>query len=168
VLSQSRRRSKKITEEVWKQVEVAIASGIGAREVARNMGIPEGTVLAHVKRKAITRQIQVAKAAAQAKRGPKDITPLESVAISIQKRAERHVERMAGVSERGLDALEAMEPNEIVENAREIELHDRWSRRNYGLDDQPPQNGPINFAFLCNQAALVFPAEPSAQQDSSH
>lgn len=45
---QSMRR--KITNQTWEQVETAYASGIGLREIARNMNIPEGTVLAHAKR----------------------------------------------------------------------------------------------------------------------
>lgn len=33
---------RKISTEIWTQVDVAIAAGIGAREIGRNMGIPEG------------------------------------------------------------------------------------------------------------------------------
>jgi hypothetical protein len=37
---------RKIATDIWEQIETAYASGIGLREIARNMGIPEGTVLA--------------------------------------------------------------------------------------------------------------------------
>ena len=36
--------------ETWEQIKTAFASGIGLREIARNMGIPEGTVLARASR----------------------------------------------------------------------------------------------------------------------
>jgi DNA-binding NarL/FixJ family response regulator len=40
----------RISSERWEQIKTAHASGIGLREIARNMGISEGTVLAHAKR----------------------------------------------------------------------------------------------------------------------
>ena len=56
--------SKRLTASEWKQVRTAHASGIGLRELARSMGIPEGTVLARSKREGWTRQIANAKALA--------------------------------------------------------------------------------------------------------
>ncbi len=41
-----------ITNEIWEQIKTAYASGLGLREIARNTGIPEGTVLARAKREA--------------------------------------------------------------------------------------------------------------------
>jgi len=40
---------RKVSPEIWDQVKTALAAGIGQREIARNMNIPEGTVLAHGK-----------------------------------------------------------------------------------------------------------------------
>ena len=51
---------RKITNETWEQIKIAYAAGIGLREIARKMNIPEGTVLAHAKRHGWTQQIQVA------------------------------------------------------------------------------------------------------------
>ena len=52
--------------DTWQQMKTAYASGIiGLREIARNMGIPEGTVLARAKREGWTREIQNAKALAK-------------------------------------------------------------------------------------------------------
>ncbi|PYK16091.1 MAG: hypothetical protein DME55_12765 [Verrucomicrobia bacterium] len=51
---------RKITSEIWEQMKTAYAAGIGLREIARKMNIPEGTVLAHAKRHGWTQQIQVA------------------------------------------------------------------------------------------------------------
>jgi hypothetical protein len=50
----------RISSERWEQIKTAYAAGIGLREIARKMKIPEGTVLAHAKRHGWTQQIQVA------------------------------------------------------------------------------------------------------------
>jgi len=49
-----------ISSERWEQIKTAYAAGIGLREIARNMNIPEGTVLAHAKRRGWAQQLQVA------------------------------------------------------------------------------------------------------------
>src|SRR5215468_6026288 len=46
--------------ETWEQIKTGYAAGVGLRESARKMNIPEGTVLAHAKRHGWTQQIQVA------------------------------------------------------------------------------------------------------------
>jgi DNA invertase Pin-like site-specific DNA recombinase len=61
----SRTVRSRISADVWEQIRTAYASGIGLREIARNMNIPEGTVLAHAKREGWTREIQNAKALAK-------------------------------------------------------------------------------------------------------
>ena len=50
----------RISSERWEQIKTAYAAGIGLREIARKMNIPEGTVLAHAKRHGWTQQLQVA------------------------------------------------------------------------------------------------------------
>jgi len=47
-----------ISSQTWQQIKTAHASGIGLREIARNMGIPEGTVLARALREGWTRDIR--------------------------------------------------------------------------------------------------------------
>src|SRR5436309_15498217 len=93
---------------LWEQIKTAYASGIGLREIARNMDIPEGTVLARAKREDWTREIESAKALAKRDETPLAVSPVEAVALSMQQRGERHVGRMAGVSERGVDHVEKM------------------------------------------------------------
>src|SRR5437016_14439931 len=88
---------------LWEQIKTAYASGIGLREIARNMGIPEGTVLARAKREGWTREIQSAKALAKREDAPFAVTATEAVAITMQQRGERHLGRMASVSECGVD-----------------------------------------------------------------
>ena len=79
----------KISSERWEQIKTARASGIGLREIARNMGIPEGTVLARAKREGWTRQIQSAKALSKHDDRAPAITPMEAVAGTLSKRKDK-------------------------------------------------------------------------------
>jgi hypothetical protein len=126
---------RKITNEMWEQIKTPYASGIGLREIARNMDIPEGTVLARANREGWTREIQNAKALAKREDAPRTVTPVQAVAMSIRQRGKRHVERMAGVSERGVDHIETMDGPQILNSVDEIEKLDKVARRTYGLKD---------------------------------
>ena len=144
---------RQIFAETWDQIKTAFASGIGLREIARNMGVSENTVLARARREKWTHQILIAKQ--QGKRLHSNaLAPMQSAAITMQERATRYTERMAGVSERLLPHLESLAPGEILERARNVEQFDRFSRRNFGLDSQPPGGSPVNLAILTNQAAI--------------
>jgi hypothetical protein len=136
-----RRGSSRISADVWEQIRTAYASGIGLREIARNMGIPEGTVLARANREGWTRQIQSAKALAKREDVPVAVTPVEAVAMSMQQRGERHIERMAGVSERAVDHIETMNGPEILNSVDEIEKLDKVARRTFALNDNPFPSG---------------------------
>jgi hypothetical protein len=127
----------RISSERWEQIKTGYASGLGLREIARNMGIPEGTVLSRAKREGWTRQIQSAKTLAKHE-DALVATPVEAVAISMRERAERHLERMAGVSERGVDHIETMGGPGILRSIDQIEKLDKVARRTFGLDDMPP------------------------------
>ena len=135
----ARAMRRKITNDTWGQVETAYASGIGLREIARNMNIPEGTVLAHAKREGWTKGIESAKALAKREDSSLAITPTEAVAMTMQQRGERHVERMADVSERAVDHIEAMDGPEILNSADKIDKVDKIARRNFGLNDGQTQ-----------------------------
>ena len=91
------------------------------------------------------------------------LTPMQSAALTMQERATRYTERMAGVSERLLPHLETMLPGEILERARNVEQFDRFSRRNFGLDLEPPGGCPINLAVLTNRAAIQIIAPESVR-----
>ena len=130
-----------IEESTWAEIRTACASGIGLREIARNMGIPEGTVLARAKREGWTREIHSAKALAKREDAPLAVTPVEAVAMSMQQRGERHVERMARVSERAVDHIETMDGPEILNSVDQIEKLDKVARRTFGLKDDNPLGG---------------------------
>jgi hypothetical protein len=59
----------------------------------------------------------------------------------MQQRGERHVERMAGISERGVDHIETMDGPEIFSSVDEIEKLDKVARRTFGLKDDNPYIG---------------------------
>ena len=90
---------RKITNETWEQVKTAFASGIALREIARNMSIRPGTILSRAKREGWTREIQSAKALVKRQDSALSVSPAQAVAMTLAQRGERHVERMAGVSE---------------------------------------------------------------------
>jgi hypothetical protein len=80
------------------------------------MHIPPGTVLAR-EESALT------------------ITPVEAVAATLAERGQRHLKRVAGVSERGVDHIETMDGPEILNSVDEIEKLDKVARRTYGLKE---------------------------------
>jgi hypothetical protein len=158
---------RQISAATWDQIKTAFASGVGLRELARNMGIPEGTVLARAKRKGWTRQIATAKlirrpdlARDLAKPDAINaITPMQSAALTMQERAERHVGRMAGITDKVLPHLETKKPGDILDSARNLERIDYVARRNYRLDQQPPAGGGIHIGVLTGQFAIQYKEE---------
>lgn len=123
------------------------------------MGIPQGTMLARASREHWTRRIQAAKSIARPLQ-PTIVPACEAAALTMQARAERHVGRMAAITEKVLPHLETMQPADILENARNLERFDFVARRNYGLEQQQPGNGPVNVAILTNRAAIEIIAPP--------
>ena len=83
---------RKIPHETWEQIKTGYAAGIGLREIARKMNIPEGTVLAHAKRHGWTQQILVATGQVAVMQSDA-ITPVQSVpqalAAILSERKER-------------------------------------------------------------------------------
>jgi hypothetical protein len=92
----------RISSERWEQIKVAYVSGIGLREIARKMNIPEGTVLAHAKRHGWTQQIQVA-----TQQQSDAITPVQSVPESLAAiLGERKERTRLGLSKYTAEAAE--------------------------------------------------------------
>src|SRR6266480_7150040 len=114
------------------------------------MNVAEGTILARASREQWTRQIQNAKALVKREDASPAVTPVQSVALSMQQPGERHVGRMAGVSERGVDHVEKMAGSEILTSIDEIEKLDRVARRTFGLSDSDSHgnNLLVNVAIL--------------------
>ena len=103
-----------ITNQTWERMKTAYASGIGLRELTRNAGVLEGTVLSRAKRERWTQQIQSAKALVK-REDALTANSSEAAAMTLQERAKHHLQRMTGISERGIDHVETMDGPEIRE-----------------------------------------------------
>lgn len=149
---------KRLTHNEWQQVRTAHASGLGLRELARNMGIPAGTILARSKREGWTRQIERAKTLGSQSSSPP--TPVATAAaVSMAERGKRHVERVAGIVEKTLPHLEGMAPGAILDRIEDVERLDKLARRTYGITDgEGGQNCIINIALIGMNVESVFPA----------
>jgi hypothetical protein len=165
-----RKVRSRISSERRDQIKTAYASGIGLREIARNMNIPAGTVLARAKREGWTRQIQNAKALVKREDSAPAVTATEAVAITMQQRGERHLGRMAGVSERGVDHVETMQGSEILARVDQIEKLDKVARRTFGLSDgdSDGSNLMVNVAILDIDPATVRVRSTDAEGVIAH
>jgi hypothetical protein len=93
----------RISSERWEQIKTAYAAGIGLREIARNMNISEGTVLAHAKRHGWTQQLQVATRELSVMQSDA-ITPVPQSLVAIL--SERKDRTRLGLSKYAADAAE--------------------------------------------------------------
>jgi hypothetical protein len=146
---------RRISKETWEQIKTAYASGIGLREIARQMNVPEGTVLARANREGWTQQIKNAQAIA---RQSNAITPMQSIAAVMRERGERYRERVAGVSERVVGHVESMDPDEILTRSAKLEKIDTIARRTFGLNEAPPSQGSLSLNVLTNHSAVQVKA----------
>jgi len=144
---------RKISAEVWGQVKTAFAAGIGLREIARNMNLPAGTILARAKREGWSQQIEAAKQAVALPQS-NAITPMQSIAAVMQERGERYRERIAGASERVVGHVESMDPDEILTRSAQLEKIDTIARRTFRLDDAPSSQGCLNLNILTNHSLV--------------
>ena len=77
----------RVSKQTWEQIRTAYAAGIGLREIARKMNVPEGTVLARAKRERWTQQIEAAKhAVALTQSNAIRPTPLQSISAVMEAR----------------------------------------------------------------------------------
>jgi hypothetical protein len=139
-----------IAKATWAEIRTAYASGIPLRELARNMGIPEGTVLARAKREGWTREIQNAKALVKREDSAPAVTATEAVAITMQQRGERHLGRMANIVEKTVPHVEAMEPGAILDRIDDVETLDKIGRRTFRISDatEDQTRWAVNIAIL--------------------
>jgi hypothetical protein len=69
---------------------------------------------------------------------------LEAVAATLAERGQRHLKRMAGVSEKAVDHIETMDGPQILKAVDEIETLDKVARRTFGLNDNPYSGFTLN------------------------
>ena len=147
----------RLSRDTWDQIRAGYAAGIGLREIARKMNVPEGTVLARAKREGWTQQIAAAKQAVVTPQS-NAITPMQSIAAVMQGRGERYRERIAGVSEKVVGHLETMGPDDILHRASQLERFDTVARRTFGLNEAASGQGSLTLSVLTNHAAVQVKA----------
>jgi hypothetical protein len=140
----------RVSSERWEQIKTAYASGIALREIARNMSIPAGTVLARAKREGWSRQRDNAKALAKRDDAAKVVTPLEAASATMQQRGERHLGRMANIVEKTIPRVEAMEPGAILDRVDDVGKLDKVAWRTFGISDDGShgENVVVNIGIL--------------------
>jgi len=153
----------RLTNSDWAEIRTAHASGIGLRELARNMGIPAGTVLARSKREGWTRQIQAAKTLACPPAASLARTTTDAAAATMAERGQRHLLRVAGLVEKTLPHVEGMEPGAVLDRIEDIDRLDRIGRRTFGLDETG-SGGVSRISIYGGQVAIVERSESPAEQ----
>jgi len=140
----------RVSSERWEQIKTAYASGIALREIARNMSIPAGTVLARAKREGWSQQRENAKALAKRYDAAKVVTPFEAASATMQQRGERHLGRMANIVEKTIPHVEAMEPGAILDRVDDVGKLDKVARRTFGISDDGShgENVVVNIGIL--------------------
>jgi hypothetical protein len=75
---------------------------------------------------------------------------LKAVAATLAERGQRHLKRMAGVSEKAVDHIETMDGPKILDSVDEIEKLDKVARRTFGISDpkDDPTHWAVNIAIL--------------------
>jgi hypothetical protein len=114
-----RHTRKRLTPDQWAQIYTAYASGIGLREIARNMDIPAGTVLAHAKREGWTRAIESAKALVPAQ-SPPAVTPADAAAATLGEHSKRTRAGLARAYTRAAEHASELDGRDILERAARL------------------------------------------------
>ena len=129
-----KKKRKHIPESVWADIRTAHASsGTPLRQLAERMKVPVGTVLGRAAREKWTQKIREARALAPVDSTP-TVSPMQAVIASMQERGERHVNRMAGLSERMLSTFENLSEANQLQFVAELERVDKIGRKAFGLD----------------------------------
>ncbi|HSQ20501.1 MAG TPA: helix-turn-helix domain-containing protein [Blastocatellia bacterium] len=137
----------RISSERWEQIKTGYAAGIGLREIARKMNIPEGTVLAHAKRHGWTQQLQAVKGELAVMQSDA-ITPVQSVPQSLAAiMGERKERTRLGLSKFTAEAAEraAEHPDKLLIAGK---VKDVASVHSTLWPEQPQTNQILNLAIL--------------------
>lgn len=111
---------RKIPETTWAELRTAHAAGCGLRQLARNMNIPAGTVLARAKHERWTARIQEAKAIAPVASSTPTIAPADAAASIMADFGDRSRFAAAKASCRALEHAASLPPDEVLQAARHV------------------------------------------------
>ena len=146
-------RSPSLSETQWAQLRAAFTAGAGLRPLAREAGIPEGTILARAKREGWSQAKRRARDAAEATQSRLAVPAAAAIANEAAGRAQRHVARMESLCESIGGHVETLPPNRLFESITRLDALDRLARRTHGLDTN---NAPVVQVLFTGHE----PAEP--------
>ena len=131
------------------------------REIARNMDIPEGTVLARAKREGWSKQISDAKSLAKRDDTALAVTPMEAVAFTLNERKDKtklHLSRYA------VEASEnAANHRQKLKIARQVKDVAAVAERVWPAEKQEAPGILVNLAILGIDPATVQVRSPDAE-----
>ena len=151
---------RKITNETWEQIKTAYVAGIGLREIARKMNIPEGTILSHAKRHGWTQQILAATEPLTVVQS-NAITPLQSVPRTLAEiLADRKDRTRLGLSKYAAEAAEQAgeHPDKLLIAGK---VKDVASVHSTLWPEEQARNTILNLAVLTG----VTPGRPAEPKD---
>lgn len=149
---------RRIPESTWRELRAAYCAGASLRGLARQSGIPAGSLLSRAHREQWSKGAGAAKTLAlQTQRSAPDVST--AAAATIGERGQRHVERMAGIVERGTGHVERMEPDTILDRADDVDRLDRIARRTFGLDGRDQAMGMVNIMLVKMELLQETPAD---------
>lgn len=127
-------RNTSLPESEWLQLRAAFLSGAGLRALAREAGLPAGTVLARAHRERWSTAKRQGIATAQASQRRPKVDAAQAIAHEAEDRAQRHIERMKTVCETIGTHVETLPPGLLFEGISRLDALDRLARRSHGLD----------------------------------
>ena len=129
-----KKKRKHIPESVWADIRTAHASsGTPLRQLAERMKLPVGTVLGRAAREKWNQKIREARALAPVDSTPA-VSPMQAVIASMQERGERHVAKVATLTEKMVGTFERLPEEEQLRLVAELERVDKIGRKAFGLD----------------------------------
>jgi hypothetical protein len=142
-------KRSRLTDATWRELKAAYFVGGELRALAREAGISENTVLHKAMRDGWTEQRRQALEKARQTRqelivGESEGEPIQSLTISREGLLERHTANMMAISSRLSDYAAGLPSQTAFAAVRQIDVADRLTRRQLGLDQ--PGGVQINFA----------------------
>jgi uncharacterized protein YjcR len=158
------RKGRKLTSAEWEQVRVAYFAGTGLREIARRMGIPEGTVLARAKRENWSEKLANALAPVQSMQSLA-ITPAQSVAESLADLGHKSRLSLAKGLHKGAGHVESLTGAEVLENAQEVASLTKAGNQLHGWQNALATGFRLDVVAACVGVQIEQPTGPEPDLD---
>jgi hypothetical protein len=165
-------KRQRITETIWRELKAAYFVGGELRALAREAGISENTVLHKAMRDGWTEQRrQALERARKTRQEPieyaSDGEPIQSLTISHEGLLERHTANMMAISSRLSDYAAGLSPQTAFATVRQIDVADRLTRRQLGLDQSAGVQINLAQAFWSESAGDEAAPEGSVDTASA-